>query len=503
MRLAPDELIIDNFAGGGGASTAIFLATGRHPDYAINHDAQALGMHAANHPETIHLCEDVFAVSPRKVCRGRRVGLAWFSPDCKHFSKAKGGKPVEKKIRGLAWVAVRWAEDVHPRMIYLENVEEFETWGPVVDGRPCPDRKGHTYRRWKGRLEALGYKVEARTLVAADYGAPTTRKRLFLVARCDGLPIIWPTPSHGQGRALPWRTAAECIDFSIPCPSIFERERPLAENTLRRVAVGVQRFVIDAPQPFIVPVTHPGDQRVHSINEPLRTITGANGGELALVSPTLIQTGYGERPGQAPRVPGLHKPLGTVVAGQKHALVAAFLAKHNGIGAKMVVGQDLFGPVHTITGTDQKAVVASSLVKLRGTSRDGQRVTEPLGTVSAQGNHFAEVRAFLIKFHRDGGQWQDLFGPLHTVPTRDSLGLVMVHGELHAIVDIGLRMLQPRELFTAQGFPLDYIIDRTADGTPLPKHAQVRMCGNSVSPPPAEALIRANLFEADEIRRAA
>jgi len=336
-----DELVVDNFAGFGGASTGIEAAIGRPVDIAINHAPDALALHAVNHPQTLHLCESVWDVDPRQVTQGRRVGLAWFSPDCKHFSKAKGGKPVEKRIRGLAWVAVRWAGALkptgqHPRVIVLENVEEFVTWGPLRDdGRPDPAQAGREFRAFVNALQRLGYAVQWRELRACDYGAPTSRKRLFLIARCDGQPITWPAPTHARnpkrGSGLrPWRTAAECIDWSIPCPSIFERSRPLADATLRRVAAGIQRYVIDAAEPYIVRIGHTGhgdSGKTRGIHEPLSTITSK--AEHLLVAPTLVQTGYGEREGQAPRVPGLDKPLGTIMAGgAKHALVAAFLAKH-------------------------------------------------------------------------------------------------------------------------------------------------------------------------------
>lgn len=528
------ELVIDLFAGGGGASTGIEQALGRFVDVAVNHDPEAVSLHQANHPQTRHFVSDVFEVDPLAVTDGQPVGLLWASPDCKHFSKAKGGKPVSKKIRGLAWVVVKWAKLVRPRVICLENVEEFQTWGPLADdGRPCPERKGLTFRRWKAQLENLGYRVEHRELRACDYGAPTIRKRLFLVARCDGAQIVWPAPTHGPG-LKPYRTAAECIDWSLPCPSIFERERPLAEATMRRIAHGIKRYVIDSAKPFIVPVTHPGDSRVNSIDEPMRTITGANRGEKALitpymarigqtggngkyansaaeplttvtskaehllVSPTLIQTGYGERPGQAPRVPGLDKPLGTAVDGQKHALVAAFLAKH----FTGVVGSELRDPVATVTATDHNALVTSHLAKLRGTSNSAG-TAEPLGTVSAQGQHHAEVRALLLKFYGQGGQDQDPRDPLHTIPTHDRFGLVTVAGELYAIADIGMRMLQPRELYRAQGFPDSYQIECGADGRVLSKAAQVRMCGNSVCPPLARAIVAANYGERQVLREAA
>jgi DNA (cytosine-5)-methyltransferase 1 len=498
LRISTDELIIDSFAGGGGASTGIELALGRSPDIAINHNAEALAMHAANHPTTRHYCESVWEVDPVEVCAGRRVGLAWFSPDCKHFSKAKGGRPVENAIRGLAWVAVKWAKTVRPRVICIENVEEFADWGPLADdGRPCPMRKGHTFRRFVRQLSNCGYTVDWQEIRACDYGAPTIRKRLFLIARCDGQPIVWPEPTHGRG-LLPYRTAAECIDWSIPCPSIFERTRPLAENTLRRIARGVQRYVVEAAEPFIVTVAHgegqPGraqrwGQGVRSMHDPLPTITGTGG--YGVVSPTLIEIGYGEAPGQAPRVPGLGKPLGTVVAGGgKHALVAAFLAKHY----TGVIGSPMDDPMHTVTATDHNALVTSHLLKLRGTCKDEQPVTAPMPTICACGTHVAEVRAFLLSYYGTD-QAPRLGGPLPTVTTRDRFGLVTVHGVDYQIVDIGMRMLEPHELYRAQGFPADYRIDIEHRGKRLSKVAQVRMCGNSVCPPAAEAIVAAQFAE--------
>ena len=468
-----DELVDDNFAGGGGASTGIERAIGRPVDIAINHDPEAVAMHAANHPQTLHLCESVWDVNPREVTEGRPVGLAWFSPDCKHFSKAKGGKPVEKKIRGLAWVAVRWAAVAKPRIIMLENVEEFVTWGPLgQDGRPCPRNKGREFKAFVNALVRQGYAVEWRELRAADFGAPTSRKRLFLIGRRDGQPIAWPEPTHtarpAKGSSVkPWRTAAECIDWALACPSIFERDRPLAEATLRRVAAGIQRYVVDAAHPFIVRIGHTGhgdSGKVRSVDEPLSTVTSK--AEHLLVSPTLVQTGYGEREGQAPRVPGLDKPLGTIVAGgAKHALVAAFLAKHY----TGVVGSDLRHPIGTVTSVDHHSLVA----------------------------------AFLVKFYGSGGQWAGCDEPMHTLPTKDRMGLVTVAGEEYRIADIGLRMLQPRELAKAQGFPDDYMIEVQRAGKPLAKHAQVRMIGNSVCPPLAEALVRANYSERQALRAAA
>lgn len=487
------ELIVDNFAGGGGASCGIELALGRHVDIAINHDPEAVAMHTLNHPQTEHHCESVWDIDPLAVTQGRPVGLAWFSPDCKHFSKAKGGKPRDKRIRGLAWVAVRWAALVRPRVIILENVEEFQTWGPLRDdGTPCPDRRGHTFRDFVRQLQELGYAVEWRELRACDYGAPTTRKRLFLIARCDGQPIVWPAPTHGapgsagvKARTLkPWRTAAECIDWSLPCPSIFDRAKPLAENTMRRIARGVQRYVIEAAKPFVVPtpsgltapvmteIANASSPRCMPADEPLRTICAeTKGGHHAVIAPTLIQTGYGERTGQAPRVPGLDKPLCTVVAGgAKHALVCAFFAKH--------FGGNYTGP--------------------------GAPMTDPMHTVTTQ-DHHALVTAFLTKYYGEGGQDQHLSDPLHTIPTVDRFGLVTVEQQQYRIADIGMRMLEPRELYRAQGFPESYQIAPVINGKPLPKRAQVRMCGNSVSPPLAAALARANVpelmsFNARELR---
>lgn len=502
LRMPLHELIVDSFAGGGGASTGIELATGRPVDIAINHDADAIAMHTVNHPSTRHYCEDVFHVNPREATQDHPVGLAWFSPDCKHFSKAKGGTPVEKRIRGLAWVALRWAATVRPRIIMLENVEEFQEWGPVVEGRPDPMRKGETFELFVDkRLRRLGYQVEHRTLRACDYGAPTIRKRFFMIARCDDRPIAWPAPTHGDpsqpgfksSGLKKWRTAADVIDWSIPCPSIFDRKRPLKENTLRRIARGIQRYVLDNPRPFIVPVTHTSDARTHAIDSPIPTITCAKGGEFALISPhlTIFRGGAtGSTPEQpAPTItansyvkrPGGAAPLG---------LVTAFLAKHYG-GNYTGPGAELQQPLPTITATDHNALVTSHLIKLRG-SNTGHRTDEPLHTVTASGTHLGQVRAFLIKFYSEGGQWAGLDEPMHTIPTKDRLGLVTVHGEQYQIVDIGMRMLEPHELFAAQGFPADYVIDVDATGNPVPKYKQVARCGNSVCPPLAEALVRAN-----------
>jgi DNA (cytosine-5)-methyltransferase 1 len=578
------ELIIDNFAGGGGTSEGLEQAFGRPIDIAIDHDAQALAMHAANHPHTKHLCESVWDVDPIKVTNNCPVGLVWLSPDCKHFSKAKGGKPVEKKIRGLAWVTLRWAAKCKPRVIMLENVEEFKTWGPLIidaegNAKPDPAKKGKTFESFLRQLRGHGYHVEHKELRASDFGTPTIRKRFFLVARRDGIPIQWPAPTHGapdkigvqSGKLLPWRTAAECIEWSAPCPSIFERSKPLADATLRRIAKGIMRYVIDSPSPFlvgqggpiysgkpvstdkpfgtlttenhralvvpsIVPIAHyNGRDTVQNADAPLSTITAhPKGGSHALMAATLVQTGYGEREGQAPRALDIEKPLGTVVGGAaKHAMVSAFLAKHY----TGVVGSDLEDPIGTITSTDHHslvsaclvgvgaragqsrprgieepiatvtakydtALVTSNLIKLRGTSSTAA-TDEPLHTISAGGQHHAEVRAFLLSYYGTD-QAPQLDGPLATVTSRDRFGLVTIHGQDYQIVDIGLRMLMPRELFRAQGFPEHYIIgDDAAQGLQLTKSAQVRMCGNSVCPPMARALIVANFAHEKQLAYAA
>lgn len=471
--LRSEEIVIDSFAGGGGASTGIELALGRSPDIAINHDPEAIAMHRANHPSARHYCENVWEVDPVEACAGRPVGLAWFSPDCTHFSKAKGGKPRSKEIRGLAWVVTRWARAVAPRIILLENVEEFATWGPIDDeGHPIKERAGETFEEWKAELRSLGYALDFRTIIAADHGAPTTRKRLFMIARNDGLPIVWPSPTHGPNRALPWAPASSIIDWSLPTPSIFERARPLALATLRRIAVGVRRYVLDAPKPFIV--KYYGTSTGQPIHQPLSTVT-AGGVHQALVAPTMIQTGYGEREGQAPRALDLGKPLGTVVAGgAKHALVSAHLTKHYG----GMVGQSFEDPIGTVTTQDHHAVTTATL-------------DEP-GTGRA-----AEVRALLDRFpdlgpSRGRSARTDDFDAPSDVPPTD--GLVRIDGTTYAITDIGMRMLQPHELFAAQGFPADYVIAPELDGKPLRKTAQIALAGNSVCPAVACALVQANVF---------
>lgn len=531
------EIIVDNFAGGGGASTGIELATGRSVDIAINHDPAAIAMHKVNHPNTEHYCENVWMVDPREVIKGQRVALVWTSPDCKHFSKAKGGKPVEKSIRGLAWVAVRWAATVRPRVIMLENVEEFQTWGPLLkDGMPDPKNKGREFNAFVNALKRYGYEVEWRELRACDYGAPTTRKRLFMVARCDGKPIVWPEPTHGDpnseevksGKLKPWRTAAEIIDWSLPCPSIFERKKPLVENTLRRIARGIQKFVIANPNPFIIRVNYSGANHHYcdAIDDPLKTITAKNG--WGLITPFVArigQTGFGgdrlqykiNQPlttvttkaehllvtpflakhfGGNYTGPGidLNEPVSTVTTKDHHALVTAFLAQYHSETAHAEVrGQTLDRPILTLDTSNRYSLVTSHLIKMKGTNI-GQPMDEPLQTITAGGNHFGEVRAFLMKYYGTG-EGQDLTEPLHTIPTKDRFGLVTIHGQDYQIVDIGMRMLEPHELFAAQGFPKSYIIDRDADGKKYPKTEQVARCGNSVPPQFAEALVRANLPE--------
>lgn len=463
-----DELVVDNFAGGGGASTGIEQALGRPVDIAINHDPRALALHEVNHPHTQHYCESVWDVDPYEVTQGRPVGLAWFSPDCRHFSKAKGAKPVSPQVRGLAWVALRWAATVKPRITMLENVEEFTTWGPLVrdpkgNWLPCPKRRGRTFRAFTNAMARQGYRVEWRELRACDYDAPTIRKRLFLVARRDNQPIVWPDPTNGPG-LRPYRPAAEIIDWSIPCPSIFGRKRPLADATCRRIAEGIRRYVIECEDPFIAPVGTAG----------------------AIV-------GCGGRAGQS-RPRGLNEPYATVTTKADACLVQAFLAKHY----TGVVGTDLRQPLSTVTSVDHHSLVTSHMIKLRGTNV-GHDARQPVHTISAGGTHHGEVRAFLVKYYSEGGQWQSLNEPMHTIPTKDRLGLVMVHGQPYQIVDIGMRMLQPHELYAAQGFPADYIHDRDANGKPFTKSDQVRMCGNSVCPPLSRALVAANMGQPMEV----
>lgn len=553
-------LVVDSFAGGGGASTGIHIAIGKSPDIAINHNAKALAMHCVNHPKTRHYTSDVWKVHPMVACRGRRPELAWFSPDCTYFSRARGAKPFRdrnqaRRRRGLAGVVLWWAETTKPKVICLENVAEFRDWGPIDKvacspkckaGLPCKVRKGQSFRRWLARLENLGYVVEWRELRACDFGAPTTRKRLFLIARCDGKPIAWPEPTHCDAQfaaargLLPYRSAAECIDWSLPTKSIFGRKKSLRDNTLRRIARGVFKFVIDSPNPFVIPVTHSGgEERSHGIDEPMRTITAAPRGEHAIITPVIAR--IGQTGGKGQYVNEMEDPLTTVTTKAEHLLVApilartahgemdkkgkkrgrgeqstqeplptvttsndvamvtAFLAKHYSERATggWNGGADARRPTGAITTQDHHAIVTSHLMKLRGGvethKNTAQSVEDPIPTITASGTHVAEVRAFLIKYYKTGTAKQiDL--PLDTVTSKDRIGLVTIHGVDYEIVDIRMRMLSPRELFLAQGFPPDYVIDVGPDGERLTKTEQVQMVGNSAPPPVVAAIVAANCW---------
>ena len=668
------ELFVDNFAGGGGASTGIEKAIGRSVDIAINHDPDAIAMHKANHPKTKHYCENIWQVDPKEACGENSVALAWFSPDCTHFSRAKGGKPVDKNIRGLSWVIIKWALSVRPKVIMMENVPEIQTWGPLIPatdrktGRvlkivgyghkkgsrhgapktvvaepgeivpieqclmvPDPERKGETFEgfilalttgldknhsAFKECCEALeisedskeaeiisqglGYDLQWKVLKSCDYGAPTTRTRFYLIARCDGKSIVWPRATHAHrksadvisGEKLPFRTAAECIDWSVPATSIFERKKPLAENTLRRIARGIKKFVIDNPEPFIihykfenepesvneplstvtavnshyvaipniVTVNHSGEGfRGQGINEPLNTVTAKNGygivtptimcnntGNIGaamddpcptvttgnrkfLIAPSIVPIGYGEHKKQQPRVNDIEEPLGTVVSNGKHYLCAPTLIQyHSETANDEVRGQDMQDPIKTVdtrnryalsvahimknygggytgagsdakepldtvTAKDHNSLVTAHIMTMRK-NMDGQKADEPLSTVSCSGAHHAEVQAFLVKYF-SGGVAKSIEDPLDTVTTKDRFGLVTIHGEEYIITDIKMRMLEPRELFRAQGFPEDYIIEHDSEGNPFPRNKQVARCGNAVTPPVPAALVRANLPE--------
>ena len=469
------EIIVDNFAGGGGASTGIEMATGRSVDIAINHDPEAIKMHQANHPDTKHYCESVWDVDPVKACAGRMVGLAWFSPDCKHFSKAKGGKPVEKKIRGLAWIVLKWAALVRPRVIMLENVEEFQTWGPVRKGKPIKSKKGQTYNKWRGQLENLGYQVETNELIACDYGAPTKRKRFFMIARCDSEQIVWPDPTHGdrnseevmKGLLKPYVSAAEIIDWNIPCQSIFKRKKPLAENTMKRIAKGLQKFVIDNPDPYIIQ---------------------SNNG---LITPALIQY-HSETTANGVRGQAITDPIMTLDSSPRYGLVSAFISKYYAGGYKGA-SSTVTDPLSTVTAVDHNSLVTAHIIQMNNNSI-GTDMNEPLNTIVAGPGHMGEVRAFLIKYYGQG-TGQDIKEPLDTVVSKDRFGLVTIEGQDYQIVDIGLRMLEPHELYAAQGFPPDYIIDHDLDGHKISKTEQVKRCGNAVPPPFVSALVKSNLPE--------
>lgn len=521
-----DEIIVDNFAGGGGASTGIELACGRPVTIAINHDPDAIAMHQANHPFTEHFRENVWDIDPVKICAGRKVGLAWFSPDCKHFSRAKGSKPVSKNIRGLAWVAVKWAATVKPRVIMLENVPEFQTWCRIgKDGQPDFKHKGENFRSFVHALQHLGYEVKWKELKACDYGAPTIRKRFFLVARCDGQPIVFPKAEYGKGKGLkPYRTAAECIDWSVPCRSIFGRKKPLAENTMKRIAKGLDKFTIKAAQPYIM--VNNFENTPCGMDEPVRTVTtgnrnfltvpsiskyfgGVTGSEMtepmptvtaidhnAVIAPSLIQY-HSETSGSEVRGQALNEPIMTVDGSPRYALTAAHIVKYYS-------GDDNYSsvndPVHTITTKERNALVESHLCVLRR-NEDGRTINEPLPTITTSGAHFAEVRTRIVKCSgtMDIGNWEEIRAMLNSycgyTMQNDEILLLTINGEDYFISDIGMRMLEPRELYKAQGFPPDYIIDKDCNGKEYPRSKQVARCGNAVPPPFAEALVRANLPE--------
>lgn len=514
-----NEIIVDNFAGGGGASTGIETTTGKSVDIAINHDPEAIRMHKANHPNTKHYCENVWDVNPLEVCKGKPVGLAWFSPDCKHFSKAKGGKPKDKNIRGLAWVALRWAGLVRPRVIMLENVEEFKTWGPLNRShRPIKAKQGVTFNKFVKQLNDLGYKVEFRELVAADYGTPTMRKRFFLIARCDGKPIVWAKPTHGPadseavktGLLKPYVGAYTQLDFTLPCPSIFDTAeeikkkygiravRPLAPKTMERIARGLKKFVIDNNEPFIVQVNHTGSKfdYCNSMNKPLKVITSKHG--FGVVEPRLapyMGANTTNHPGG-----DCKEPLHTITTGNQQCLISPTLIQyHSETSDNGVRGQAIENPIMTVDSSNRYGLVTSFLSKFYKTGV-GQDVREPLHTVTTSAGHFGEVRAFLIKYYGQG-TGQDIKEPLDTVTTKDRFGLVTIEGVDYQIVDIGLRMLEPQELYGCQGVPDDYIIDHDCDGKPISRSEQVKKCGNMVCPPIPAALVKANLSELCTVSR--
>lgn len=509
-KMINGELIIDNFAGGGGASTGIELATGISVDIAINHDPEAIRMHKMNHPSTKHYCENVWDVDPIKVCEGHPVALAWFSPDCKHFSKAKGGKPKDKNIRGLAWVACRWAGLVRPRVIMLENVEEFKTWGPLNRShRPIRKKQGSTYQKFIRQLQELGYEVQTRELVAADYGAPTMRKRFFLIARCDGKPVIWPEATHApagseavaEGKQKPYVGAYTQIDFSLPCPSIFDTaeeikekygiraQRPLAENTMKRIARGIRKFVLENPEPFIIQCNHAGDRKPQDLKDPMPIITGKHG--YGIVAPVLIQYHSETAPSEV-RGQGIENPIMTVDGSNRYGLVLSLLHKYFA-GGYSGSGASLGKPLPTVTSWDHNSIVTANLIQMNNHC-DGKDIRQPIPTITAGDGHFGEVRAFLVKYYGQG-TGQAVTEPLDTIPTHDRFGLVTIQGVDYQIIDIGLRMLEPRELYGCQGFPDDYIIDRDYTGKTYPRSEQVRRCGNAVCPPIPAALVRSNLSE--------
>lgn len=544
-----DEIIIDNFAGGGGASTGIELATGRPVTIAINHDPAAILMHKTNHPYTVHMQASVWDVDPVAVCAGRPVGLAWFSPDCKHFSKAKGAALVDRNIRGLAWIVLRWAGTVRPRIIILENVEEFQTWGPVRKGKPVKSRSGQTFKKWLSQLRALGYKVEHRELVAADYGAPTTRKRFVLIARCDGCPIVWPKRTHApadseevkSGLLLPWRSAAEIIDWTVPMYSVFDSKeeirkrygvnavRPLAENTLRRIIRGVDKFTIRSGKPFIVECNHSGAGHLAGTDTPLGTITQKC--TKGFVTANLIQ--YHTEQTENVRANGLTEPMPTVDASNRYGLTVAHLTEYYGNGNPLdvrepmhtvtghdrealtavhiqkyfggVVGADASAPLPTVTAVDHNALTAAHVVKFKGDNL-GQSPAEPMQTVTAGGGEFAVASVRIEKYDQNApftsnwiGYWPEIRALLNKFCgyslEDDEILLLHIGESWYFLSDISMRMLTPRELYAAMGFPPDYIIDRDYMGNAYPKSQQVARCGNAVCPPMASAVVRANMPE--------
>lgn len=578
-----NEIIVDNFAGGGGASTGIELAAGRVVSITINHDPDAILMHRTNHPYSEHYQASVWDIDPVEVCKGRPVGLAWFSPDCKHFSKAKGSALVDRNIRGLAWIVLRWAARVRPRVIILENVEEFTTWGPVRKGKPVKQKAGQTYAQWKRQLEGLGYDIDSRLLVAADYGAPTSRKRFVLVARCDGRPIAWPERTHApadseevrSGKCLPWRSAAEIIDWSIPCPSIFASKqeikeqygisavRPLADNTLRRIVRGVDKFTIKAARPFIVECNHSGGGHVASSDEPYKTITAKHTGGVCtpVLSPCVVQDKFqnGARSAENPlstvtavgshelctanliqyhteqtenvRANGVEAPIPTVDASNRYGLTVASLVEYYGNGQPIDIsdpmhtvtshdrealtavhvqkyfdggykgcGDTAEHPLPTVTAADHNAICAAHIAEFKG-SDIGQNADRPLRTVTASAGEFGIVSTRIIKY--EGGVSIDRWPQVRSLLNKycdynlaeNELLLINISGAWYFISDIGLRMLTPRELYNAMGFPADYIIDRDYLGNAYGKTKQVARCGNAVCPPMAEAVVRANLPE--------
>jgi DNA (cytosine-5)-methyltransferase 1 len=582
-----DALFIDGFAGGGGASTGIAQAIGREVDIAINHSPAAIAIHKANHPGAEHHCQDIRAIWPRVATRGRRVGGVWFSPDCKEFSKAKGGPLKDRSIRTLADEIPHWLAETQPEVAFVENVEEFEDWGPLEQGedgkwRVILDRKGEDFDKWVRRCRRLSYRVAWRQLRACDYGAPTSRKRLYIVMRRNKGAIRWPRPTHGppnspgvrSGRLQPYRTAAECIDWTIPCPSIFERKRDLKDASLRRIAHGVMRYVVNSAQPFIVPVTHSQNSpRAHPTREPLRTITTANGGEFALadvqlaphitkfhsnsvgspmdremptvtangkparpagamplgmVAATMVQTGWGEREGQAPRALDIEKPLGTIMAdGNKHAAITAFLSSFYG-SDQANGGGDPRKPAKTVRAGGQHHAVIAAHIEQANTGMVGHTPRKPLSTIVGKGctqrivettlieegalppemmEKAVRVAAFLVKYYATNGenevaQSQAVDRPIDviTAKARFAVVTVTIDATTYVIVDIGLRMLKPRELARAQGFPDSYILNPIVPKIkrgklvhePLTIAEQISAIGNSVCPPVARALVAAN-----------